>query len=690
MSSRRIPPSWPAQFPLLAGLFLFFVILNGFLTSPFIGWYDSGEMIGATVCLGISHPSGQALFHLLGKIFLMIPFDAPALRLGFLSVFCSALASVLFFILCGRLAERWAGGGMKKTPRLLRTWLLLLTLAWSLSLPWWKYSVTAEVYALHLLLGMMVLWAVSSEGPFKWYLVFFLIGLGTVFRPTQFFALPFAGSFFLLGWLDRPKRSLKPLLFLLLAFVLGRCTFLYLPLRSALHPEIAYADLTHPVPLLTHVFALQFSSYVGEVSAHSILAIFGKMLTRFWIDLTPLGASLIVLGSWLLARARQKIPVFLWVALGWGSLELLLVLTIPFPTFEAHQVLLVWAFSGFLAVPALLFLGEWSRKFPHRSLLLTFLLAVFVLGQAAQVGHLAEGRKERGAQDYARNLLEIMEPNALYMPAEENEYFPVVGYQQSFGFKKGIQVVSPGSEPSVTASQVRECLSQGRTLYVTRKWALPPGWRYEEWGPLFRVTSKPPLLQGRPWSSPRRMVEWGGVGLAAAILSPAEVQAGGLIEIRYNWVRRGESPVDQSQALVGLFVDGEGNYAMRNGVLWLHDIHSLPSGFFTGMKPGSMHEERRILFIPSDFPPGRYRFVVGLQKKAPARREGKESFEQEFDERAAAQNLDKFLGRGENGALVQFAPMPSGAPGEGLWPVAKSLTPLADPRFAPVAELRIK
>src|SRR5271157_4881193 len=94
---RQVPKNNEWRIP--AALFLFLFGLNAFLVSPFIGWYDSGEMVGTTVCLGISHPSGQALFHLLGKIFLLLPWGTPAWRLGVMSAACSALAAALFYTL---------------------------------------------------------------------------------------------------------------------------------------------------------------------------------------------------------------------------------------------------------------------------------------------------------------------------------------------------------------------------------------------------------------------------------------------------------------------------------------------------------------------------------------------------------------------------------------------------------------
>ena len=170
-------------------LFLILFVFNSFLISPFIAWYDSGELIGTTVCLGISHPSGQSLFHLLGKCFLLWPWGTAAFKVGLMSVFCAAMASVLFFDLSCKLAVRFSISG--KISKELKTWLIFLTLGWSWSLPWWRYSLTPLVYALHLLMAMLVIWALSLEKPWKWNLALFIVGAATVLRPTQFFVMPF-------------------------------------------------------------------------------------------------------------------------------------------------------------------------------------------------------------------------------------------------------------------------------------------------------------------------------------------------------------------------------------------------------------------------------------------------------------------------------------------------------------------
>jgi len=184
-------------------------------------------------------------------------------------------------------------------------------------------------------------------------------------------------------------------------------------------------------------------------------------------------------------------------------------------------------------------------------------------------------------------------------------------------------------------------------------------------------------------------VLWGKIGLVHVEVSPPRVEAGGRITLAYHWTRGGPSPFDRNGSVVALFADDHGNIWMKDGVFWFHDIHEGPLNSFSRLNPGKECLEKRVLFIPSDFPPGLYHLVVGLQKKNPAKNTGHEIFDREFYERSGYQNLGKFLGRGENGAQVQFSNLSSGSSGDDLWPVTRSAGPLFDPRFAAVAELEI-
>jgi hypothetical protein len=373
-------------------LFSILFVFNGFLVSPYIAWYDSGELIGTTVCLGISHPSGQALFHLLGKCFLLWPWGTAVFKVGLMSVFCAAAASAVFYELACRLTARLLPPDLLRHDLSfeLKTWLFLLTLGWSWSQPWWRYSLTPLVYALHLLMAMLILWALSLEKPWKWTLAFFIMGAATVLRPTQFFGLPFMGLAFLWHFRHEPARLPKRLIFITAFFALGRSVGLYLPLRSALHPSMAYGDITHFSAYFHQIFALRFSKYVGTITTGNILLVLQQMVSHFFNDLTPLGAGLVLWGFGFLWWEREKIPVFLWVGLGWGLVEALFVFTIPYPTFESHQVLLGWAFCGFLAALPMTLGDQILRKGHYGRLIwaVNLVMVVFVLAQLSMVGHL--------------------------------------------------------------------------------------------------------------------------------------------------------------------------------------------------------------------------------------------------------------------------------------------------------------
>ena len=230
-------------------------------------------------------------------------------------------------------------------------------------------------------------------------------------------------------------------------------------------------------------------------------------------------------------------------------------------------------------------------------------------------------------------------------------------------------------------TQIRQCLENGRSLYVTRKWTLPGGWSYEAWGPLLKVVPIPTLVLERHAPIQKPLALWGGLELLKAEITPDTVKSGGRIEILYQWVRRKPSSQDSTDMVVAVFIDRHGNYFTKDNVLWLHDIHEPPMGIAGQMDPGILYEEKRILFIPSDFPPGEYALAVGLRKRSPERESGEEPFNREFYERNSYQDLDKFLGRGENGAVVQFSTESSSGCGRGALAGRKKSLSYRQPPF---------
>jgi hypothetical protein len=566
---------------------------------------------------------------------------------------------------------------------------------------------------MHLAFGMGVLWALTLERPSKWPLVFFLAGVASVFRPTQMLVLPLVGILFLReaiggrgigdgptphpalsrkGRGGDPKGRWRVILLTLTAFALGRSTLLYLPLRSALEPPLAYADLTHPWPLVKHVLGLGFSGSLGTASLASVLRTLEGMAQRAWVDLTPVGAFLLLGGILLLFREAKRIPAFLWVGLAWAGMEALLVLSVPYPAFESHMALLGWCFAGWVALLPLAWIHSRAKGERARLTALACVLGLAVLLQLSGSADRLRERASRSAEDLARNILGTMGPSTLYLPAEENEYFPVVGLQQSMGLRKDVRAVMPGTKLEVFGPWVREALLQGRPVVVTREWeGLPDGWRYERKGPLLGLT-RTPAFERVPGPVPAKAIaSWGGIGITRVALEPPVAPPGGRVGVSLDWVRTRPGPQDEARWIVLVFTDAEGNFLVRDGVLWFHDIHRpFGGGFsFPKMPLGQVHREKGEIWIPSDYPPGEYRLMAALRKGDPSPRDARSLPSGSFYE-GDRQAVGKFAGRVEGAALMHYMFESGSGPGEGgFWPVEGSTLRPHGAHFVPLTKLII-
>jgi hypothetical protein len=237
-------------------------------------------------------------------------------------------------------------------------------------------------------------------------------------------------------------------------------------------------------------------------------------------------------------------------------------------------------------------------------------------------------------------------------------------------------------------AKIEECLRENRPIYVTHQWALPKGWIFDGVGPLWKVVLPTPLKGQSLTTDVKPQAVWGNIQLLSVQIEPAQLKAGGFVTVTYCWTRKGKSVEDQSSSVVALFTDEKGSYSTREGVFWLHDIHEPFGNTFTNLKPGLEYVEKRVVMIPSDYPPGKYQLMLALQKQN-IKETGQETFNKEFYERSAAESLDKFEGRGQNGSLVQFSTA-SQSDADNFWPVSQSFLPVVDTRFAPTASLEIQ
>lgn len=117
---------------------------------------DGGELITASMTLGVPHPPGYPTYVLLGRLFALLPAGAVAWRFNLFSAVCAAAAAGLLAV-----ATRQAWGGRARPVAAVAA-----ALAFAFLPLVWSQAVVAEVYSLNLLLvaAFLAVWAARGPG----------------------------------------------------------------------------------------------------------------------------------------------------------------------------------------------------------------------------------------------------------------------------------------------------------------------------------------------------------------------------------------------------------------------------------------------------------------------------------------------------------------------------------------------
>ncbi len=227
-----------------------------FLTlAPGVTFTDSGELAAVCSTLGIAHPTGYPLFTIIGYLWHLLPLSSSVIyELNIFAAFLAALSSAalanaMLSLLLIISRKDTANFKIKHTGGIKHLILipLLTSLTYSFASTVWAQGTSLEVYPLHLLIMNLALWSLFSAftkdnvSVKKLALTAFLLGLGVSNHGTTLLLLPA----FIFLFLKPPGRKFlfgdekrKIFLILLIPFILGLSFYLYLPLRSAMLPEL--------------------------------------------------------------------------------------------------------------------------------------------------------------------------------------------------------------------------------------------------------------------------------------------------------------------------------------------------------------------------------------------------------------------------------------------------------------------
>ena len=269
-------------------VFLLSMTLYLLTLAPTVTGEDSGELIAAAYGQGVAHPPGYPLWTLLAAFMIKIlPFGAIAWRVNLLSALLAALAAGIF---C-RILQKF----LQVSALVAVMGSLILALGRDL----WSQAVITEVYALHILLFCLILYAMLAwrQNPQPQYLYGISLLLGLALANHHLAVL--LGPVFILCVLGiRPRTFLqiRVVLLCLVFLVVGLLPYLYLPLAAQHHPYLNWGQPDSWENFIRHVLRQQY----GDEAMHQAHSFFR------W------GKHLLILGQWNLQQyTPYSLPLML-------------------------------------------------------------------------------------------------------------------------------------------------------------------------------------------------------------------------------------------------------------------------------------------------------------------------------------------------------------------------------------------
>ena len=519
------PPYVTALCVTLGALLLYLATL-----APTTQFWDASEYSTAVHALGIPHPPGNPLFILLAHAWGLLPLGADyARRINLLATVTSAAAAGLWFLI----GERWL------RPIVSHTVVRRLTAAAGVmvgatAFTVWNQSVanekvyTVSVFSIALVLWLAVRWAdqpATTRRDRDLVLIAYLLALTATNHLMGLLAAP-AVLVYVLA--TDPRALLRPRVLVAAALVAAVATSvnLFMPIRAHFDPYLNQGEPTTWPALQAVLMREQFGKPSvfdnpmyppGPENPGHTLVLYGQQLLNYvqyfswqfgrdW----PAGAQRLLAVGFAalgLAGARRQWRAEPRAALAMTTLVATLTVALVFylnfkwgfsqpysaPGLE-HEVRErdyffiasfaawgIWVGMGLAAVMEWLQrgLGPGEPRGARRWALCTPVLLVALVPLVGN--HLTASRAgETMARDYARDVLQSVDPYALVITAGDNDTFPLWYAQEVQGVRQDVSVL---------------VVSLARTHWYLRQ-------LQRRAPPQFDAGAAPTWYSGRSWARP--------------------------------------------------------------------------------------------------------------------------------------------------------------------------------------------
>src|SRR5215218_9603405 len=476
----------------LAVLALYVVTL-----APTTAMWDASEYITAAYTLGIPHPPGNPLFVLLGRVASLLPFGGVAYRVNLLAAVSSALAVTV-----------------------------------------WNQSVVNEkVYTVSLAFfavvsWLTVLWCDDPDGRRAdriLVLIAYLIGLGYTNHPAGFLVGPAVATAVVVR---RPRTILRWRLIAsaVLALLLGLTPFAFEPIRAAHHPALNEGEPTGCTDRIG--FACTFSDTTvrrlmdninreqyGKPNLSERQAPFSAQLGMWWLYFKwqwlrdPHGTqgalqsvlALVFLGLGVAGGVvhwrRDRASFWFFGPLVFTvTFALVYYMNFKYGASQAPELagverevrdrdyFYLWSFSAWSVWAALGLVGLWRAAAERAGVRARWAATapILMLGALPLVGNwrAASRAGEWATREWARDVLNSVEPYGVLITGGDNDTFPLWYAQEVEGVRRDVTV-------AVTSLLNTDWYARG----LLRR----PIYRYDE-------AAGPAVYRGRNWPTPTRPI----------------------------------------------------------------------------------------------------------------------------------------------------------------------------------------
>jgi len=422
-----------------------------FSMAPGLSWAnygaDGGDLIAAAATGGVAHPSGYPVYLLLARLFQFMPIGSLAFRTNLMSAFATTAAALLVYTLITRTLSN---------SKAAHIWLagLAAGFAYGLSPLTWSQAVITEVYALHSLFVVSILYLSVHPIPSRaaqWridLLLGLVFGLALGNHLTTLLLLPVIvvttihrkptsaqGIHWIANWRLDGRSLLRRSSWL----GIGLLAYLTLPLRALSKPPVNWGN---PVNLTNLAWLVSGKLYQGQLFAETFSSLWSRVQTSASLLLQQFGIIGLAIGLIGLIVFFKHSPLYwsmLWITVASAAFAIAYSTTDSFmyliPAFLCFAIWLGIGLSELMELSA--------RRVRYIPPLIGLTLVVVLFVHAGNQWKRVDASHDQRAESFGENVLSIAPANAIVFARGDQAIFSLWYFQYALGERPDLAIVVP-------------------------------------------------------------------------------------------------------------------------------------------------------------------------------------------------------------------------------------------------------